>query len=170
MAFLGANTTTKAIPTRTGAWSSGSNYSVGQVVSNNSSNWIATTASTSSAPQTPDLGSAYWILYTGPLWTTLTLTTDPLLTLTNDRFTGSVYAYSSGGAGGKLYVDQSPDGTNWDISNFTKGGDYTVADSTATGFSEEIILPYVRLRYVATTNVPTTFRLFGRSANAGTKY
>lgn len=191
MAFIGANTSTNAIPA-VAAWSSGTTYTPGQVVSNNGQNWIATlvkrtnTDSNSSnvgqvttitnVGQTPVTGSEFWSAYTGPCWVTSskTFTSDSLLAMTHDKFTGSVYSTETGsGAGGKLYIDQSGDNV-WTagtfVSNYTKGGDYSVTDGTPLGFSEEIILPYIRVRYVYTTTQPTTFKLFGRTADSGVKY
>ena len=182
MASLSVNTSVDTIPVAADWSNSSVSYTVGtyvyyatSVTDNFNGVWVCTTAHTSSASNNPAAGSAYWTPYNNPCWvtSTKTLTISYVSTFTHDKFTGSVYAYASSGAGGKLYIDQSGDGT-WAsgtyVSNFTKSGDLQVADSTALGFSEEIILPYVRVRYVYTTNRPTTFRLFSRTADSGVKY
>lgn len=182
MASLSVNTSVDTIQTAADWSSSSVSYAVGTYVyyassatDNFNGVWVCTADHTSSASNNPVINSPYWRLYNNPTWitSTKTLSISYVSTFTHDKFTGSVYAKAASDAGGKLYIDQSGDGT-WAagtfVSNFTKAGDYTVAADAALGFSEEIILPYVRIRYVYTTNKPTTFKLFGRSSNAGIKY
>lgn len=64
---------------------------------------------------------------------------------------GSVYADQAG----TLYIEQSFDGTNWDISS-------SVAISAGVGESFEISInaPYGRVRYVNGATAQTVFRLY----------
>lgn len=89
-----------------------------------------------------------------------TLTSPSVLSDTMDSVTGSIYASHAGA----LHVEQSGDGTNWDI-------DDTIAVSATTGtkINVAILLPYVRLRWVATSTTATTLRCFARLASAGVK-
>ena len=64
---------------------------------------------------------------------------------------GSVYADQSG----TLYVEQSPDGTNWDIVD-----SYSVSAGAGLKFSVEKVLPYARVRYVNGTLAQAVFRLY----------
>ena len=75
-----------------------------------------------------------------------------------DRVVGSVFADEAG----TIYIEQSPDFTNWDIST-----SYAVAASDGKGFSEEIILSFVRIRYVNGGTDQTEFRLTVRMTSAG---
>ena len=96
-----------------------------------------------------------------------TFVSDFLKTDTHDLITGSV----SSDTGGSLYIEQSPDGVNWDISNFTKAAAYAHSTGGAVGFSEAIILPYWRVKFVCTADTkPTTLRLHARTSDAGVKY
>jgi hypothetical protein len=70
----------------------------------------------------------------------------------NARITGTVYSDKAG----TLYIDFSPDGTNWDYSTTA----VSVSAGTGTGFSEEVVAPYARLRYVNGATAQTTFRLY----------
>jgi hypothetical protein len=64
---------------------------------------------------------------------------------------GSVFADQSG----TLYIEQSPDGTNWDVST-----EYIVPTGDGRGFSEEILLPYTRVRYLNGGTAQMVFRLY----------
>jgi len=64
---------------------------------------------------------------------------------------GSVYADQPG----TLYVEQSPDGSNWDIVD-----SYSVSAGTGLKFSVEKVLGYARVRYVNGTADQTVFRLY----------
>lgn len=77
-----------------------------------------------------------------------------------DRITGSVFADQTG----TIYIEQSGDGTNWDIST-----NYPVVASTGSGFSEELVLPYVRVRYVNGGTQQGVFRLFVRMTSQGSR-
>lgn len=86
-------------------------------------------------------------------WTSTTKTAERY-----DTVTGSVYSSHAG----NLHVDQSGNGTNWDIVD-------TIAVSATTGtkIDVKLLLPFYRLRYVATTTQPTTFRVSTRLSAAG---
>lgn len=73
-----------------------------------------------------------------------------------DRITGSVFADQAG----TVYIEQSANGTNWDIST-----DYAVTASDGKGFSEEVLLPYVRIRYTNGGTPQGAFRLYARLIN-----
>ena len=162
-------------------YAAGTTYTAGQYVYASSTvtddfNGVWVSARNSNTGNTPGTNPAFWTPYNNPTWitSTKTLTLAYVSTFTHDKFTGSVYAKGSSDASGALYIDQSGDGT-WAagtyVTNFSKPTGYAVTDGTALGFSEEIILPYVRIRYVYTTNRPnTTFKLFSRTANSGVKY
>lgn len=70
------------------------------------------------------------------------------------------FAYVSGSVfsdqPGTIYIEQSGDQINADIS-----ANYAVTASTGKGFVEQILLPYVRLRFTNTGgSAQTVFRLF----------
>ena len=69
----------------------------------------------------------------------------------NARITGTVFA----DVAGKLYVDQSSDGDNYDIIT-----EVTVTAGVGTGFSVEILSPNARIRYVNGSTAQATFRLY----------
>jgi hypothetical protein len=56
---------------------------------------------------------------------------------------------------GTLYIDQSPDGTNWDVSE-----SISVSANAGQAISREIVARYVRVRYVNGATAQTTFRLY----------
>lgn len=67
-----------------------------------------------------------------------------------ERITGTVFADQAG----TLHIEQSPDGTNWDITT-----DITVAAGVAQGFSIEPLTVDARARYVNGATPQGTFRL-----------
>ena len=102
-----------------------------------------------------------------------TFTSQHLSVFTHDKFVGSIYSDQ----GGTLYIEQSGDAENWSteaVINYTASNNTNdgidVTSDTPLGFSEEIILPYVRLRFTHNGTEPTTFKLFGRTADSGVKY
>ena len=105
-----------------------------------------------------DVKVRVFISTTTPLSGGATYNSGSRLTDRTDRIVGTVIASHAG----TLFVEQSYDETNWDysISNSVSGG-------TGEGFSEEIVAPYVRLRYVNGGTPQTTFRLSARSSSAG---
>jgi len=64
---------------------------------------------------------------------------------------GSAYADQPG----TLYVEQSPDGSNWDVVD-----SFSVSAGTGLKFSVEKVLPYLRVRYVNGAADQTVFRLY----------
>ena len=64
---------------------------------------------------------------------------------------GSVYADQPG----TLYVEQSPNGTNWDIVD-----SYSVSAGTGLKFTVEKVLPYARVRFENGATAQTVFRLY----------
>lgn len=103
-----------------------------------------------------------------------TLTTDALKVETHDKFTGTVF---NTGAAGNLYIQQSSDGKNWDyVSSAVTTGSATIDNRYGTlagfsnKFSEEVIAPYIRLKFVYATTLPTVFRLNARTSDSGVKY
>ena len=68
------------------------------------------------------------------------------------RITGTVIA----NVAGTLYVEQSPDNTNWDVSD-----SWSVSAGVGLGFSVELVGRYVRMRLVNGTAAQTTLRCYG---------
>lgn len=106
-----------------------------------------------------------------------------LPTLTHDKLVGSVFSNEAG----NFYIEQSFDRENWDIVNHTARnflanttGDETyindnepstVTANNGSAFAEDLLLPYVRIRFVTTSgDDPTTFRLHARTSDASVKY
>jgi len=56
---------------------------------------------------------------------------------------------------GTLYVEQSPDNTNWDVSSA-----FNYALNTTQGYSVEIVSRYARVRFVNGASAQATFRLY----------
>lgn len=182
MAFLGVNTTDgTTIPTvsdySTGSFTKGALTYVTSGATKGV--WLATADSSSVAPA---IDSQVWEQYFGPCWvtSTKTLTTNYLSTFTHDKFVGSAFHVdATATSAATLLVQQSGDGIIWDVStSYTtatiSSADKTVGAAITTGygikFSEEIVLPYIRLKFTYGTNKPDTLRLFGRCANSGVKY
>jgi len=78
-------------------------------------------------------------------------TSSSIITNGHSRITGSVFADQAG----TLNVQQSSDGTNWDVVS-----SFSVLASAGTGFSVELVCPYVRLNYVNGATAQTVFRLY----------
>jgi hypothetical protein len=77
-----------------------------------------------------------------------------------DRVTGTVFADQAG----TLFIEQSFDGTNYDLSKSV-----AVLASAGQGFSEEIVAPYLRVRYVNGATPQTVFRVYMRMSSAGSR-
>lgn len=57
---------------------------------------------------------------------------------------------------GTLYIDQSPDGTNFDYTTT-----FATTGATTTAFAVEIVAPFIRVRWAnGTANDTTTHRLY----------
>jgi hypothetical protein len=93
-----------------------------------------------------------------PLAANGTYTSRTLLSDRADKISGSVFADQAG----TIYIEQSADGTNWDIST-----NYSVTASTGKGFSEDLLLPYIRIRYVNGGTNQGAFRITARYTSAG---
>ena len=75
------------------------------------------------------------------------------------RLCGTVIADQDG----TIYIDQSPDGTNWD---YTSSFNFTANDGLA--FSVEVVCPYARMRVTNTSSSDQTYLrayLFGKVMN-----
>jgi hypothetical protein len=79
---------------------------------------------------------------------------------THERITGLVFADQVG----TLYIEQSSDGQNWDLST-----DYAVTASDGKGFSEELVAPYARVRFVNGGTDQGAFRISIKTTAAGTR-
>lgn len=75
-----------------------------------------------------------------------------------DNISGMVFADQAG----TVYIEQSADGVNWDIST-----SYPVTANNGKGFNEPLYGPYVRIRYVNGATAQGTFRLYSRFTSAG---
>lgn len=67
------------------------------------------------------------------------------------RITGSCYSDQPG----TLYVEQSPDGVNWDVQST-----FSYSTGSLLGFSVEVVCPYARIRYVNGATSQSVFRLY----------
>lgn len=93
-----------------------------------------------------------------PLAANGTVTLGPVVTERADYIAGSVFSDQSG----TLFVEQSSDLVNWDISTSN-----SVVANTGEGFKEELLSPYVRLRYVNGATGQGSFRIYTRFTSAG---
>lgn len=75
-----------------------------------------------------------------------------------DSITGTIFSDQAGA----LHVEQSPDGTNWDVDD-----NIAVAATTGVKVSIALVAPFVRLRFVATTTQPTVFRCSTKLSASG---
>jgi Flp pilus assembly protein TadG len=91
--------------------------------------------------------------FSGLTWTGRTKVTDRY-----DSITGIVFSDQAG----NLNVDHSVDGINWDVTDTT-----AVPANTGTKVSVNLVAAFVRVRFVATTTQPTTFRCGTKLAAAG---
>lgn len=71
--------------------------------------------------------------------------------LNTGRLIGSVLADQAG----TLYIEQSPDNTNWDVVD-----SYAISANAGIGFSVEKVAEYIRARYVNGGVAQTAFRLY----------
>jgi hypothetical protein len=98
-------------------------------------------------PATPPTTSAEW--------NSGTSTTDLA-----DHITGVIFS----DVAGTLYIEQSIDrGVNWDLST-----SYAITANDGTGFKEDILAPFFRIRFVPGTN-GATFRIAARLSSAGSR-
>lgn len=79
-------------------------------------------------------------------------TANAVLVSQHKTITGSAYSDQSG----TLLVEQSPDGTNWDVQSTV-----TVTGSSASsGFEVTVVAKYARLSYTNGSTAQTSFRLY----------
>lgn len=95
---------------------------------------------------------------TTPLGANGTITVGPIQTDTAQNIAGSVFSDKAG----TLFIEQTFDGINFDISV-----SQAVAANTPASFSQAIIAPVVQLRYVNGGVAQTAFRLYSRSFTTG---
>lgn len=93
------------------------------------------------------------VLTSGQTYTSSVFNTDRA-----DSISGSVFADQAG----TIFIEQSGDKVNWDIST-----SYAVTASDGKGFSENLLMPFVRVRYVNGGTNQGAFRLFARFTSAG---
>ncbi len=90
--------------------------------------------------------------------TTAPWSSGPLISDLSDRVTGSVFS----DVAGTLFIEQAyGDQTYWDVSS-----EYAIAPNDGSGFSEELVAPYYRIRFVPASN-GSVFRLSSRQSSAG---
>lgn len=83
-----------------------------------------------------------------------------LQTGTHDRITGLIYADQAG----TLFIEQSADGQNWDLSE-----EVAVVAETGQGFSEELVAPFTRVRFENGPVAQSEFRISVKTTAAGTR-
>ena len=88
-------------------------------------------------------------------WTSGTLITD-----TYDTVTGTVFA----DVNGTLFIEQSGDGTNWDVS-----ASQAITGGTGQAINVALVAPYFRARYVNGAGAQAAFRLRVKATAAGTR-
>ena len=76
----------------------------------------------------------------------------------DDHVVGMVFSDQSG----TLNIEQSMDGTNWDVNT-----SYPITGGAGKGFSEPIVAPHVRIRYTNGATPQTVFRLSARLSSSG---
>jgi len=89
--------------------------------------------------------------HTTPLLANDSVESDAIPTNGYSRIVGSVFA----DVDGTLYVEQSPNGTNWDVVD-----SFPVSGGSGLGFSVEVVCPYCRVRYVNSASDQSKFRLY----------
>jgi hypothetical protein len=97
-----------------------------------------------SAPVSAQLGTTDPLPANGA-WSSVVV---PSVNLSN--VVGSVFSSHTG----QLFIEQSNNKVNWDIST-----EYDVPANDGKGFAEEVLLDFVRVRYVNGGTQQTTFRL-----------
>lgn len=76
----------------------------------------------------------------------------------SDYIVGSAFSNQ----GGTLYIEQSIDDINWDISKT-----FAIVGGAGQGFSETIYLPYAKIRFVNGATAQGSFRIYARLSSAG---
>lgn len=83
-----------------------------------------------------------------------------MITNLADHITGLVYS----DVAGTLHIEQSGDGTNWDLDETV-----AVAADTGVSFKKDLVAPQVRIRYVNGPAAQSEFRISARFSSAGTR-
>lgn len=68
----------------------------------------------------------------------------------HDSITGAVFSDKAG----NLYLEQSADGQNWDVST-----SYSITANDGKGFVENLVLPYWRVRFSNGNQDQSVFRI-----------
>lgn len=84
-----------------------------------------------------------------------------ILTGASSHLVGTAFA----NVAGTLFVEQSPDGTFWDVSS-----QFAVPAGAGIGWDVGVVAPYARLRYVNGAAAQTTFRLYAFRLHDTTAY
>lgn len=95
-----------------------------------------------------------------PLLANATYTSATLMSETYDTIVGSVESDKAG----TLYIEQSQDGTNWDVST-----SYSITAGNGKGFTEIVVAPYFRVKYTNGGANQTNFRIYVKRSAAGTR-
>lgn len=90
-----------------------------------------------------------------PLMAHQELTIGTIQTEKSEKIAGSIYSEE----GGTLYIQQSFDGTHWDIST-----EKSISAATAVSFEVSIIAPTAQVKFVNGSTQTKEFRLFVRAA------
>lgn len=85
-----------------------------------------------------------------PLLANATWASDPIATGGWEWIVGSIFADQPG----TIYIEQSNDKTNWDIST-----QYSISANDGKGYKEAALLPWARVRYVNGPNAQSEFRI-----------
>lgn len=101
---------------------------------------------------------AYFVGSTTPLTGNSNWTSGTKLAERLDQVSGSVFADQTG----TIFIEQSSDGTNWDIST-----SYSVTASDGKGFVENLLLPFWRVRYVNGSTNQGAFRVSAHAISGG---
>lgn len=97
-------------------------------------------------------------LVANDVWSSITLETGLA-----DKIVGMVFADQAGTIYIEQAMDMAADGTsNWDIST-----SYAITANDGKGFSEDILGPYARVRFVNGGTGQGQFRLHARMTSAG---
>lgn len=89
-----------------------------------------------------------------------TVTLGPVQTDQADRITGIAFA----NVAGTVFVEQSFDGANFDLST-----SIPVTANTGAAISVEIVAPFIQVRYVNGVGAQGTFRLYAHFSSAGAR-
>ncbi len=86
------------------------------------------------------------------------ITLGPILAGRSDKVVGSVFSDQDG----TIFIEQSSDNEHWDIST-----EYSITANDGKGFSEDLLLSFIRIRFVNGSTNQNEFRLTSRFSSAG---